>query len=406
MSTPQERAKALSNKIADGSTEKLSHSDITSLQQLLQQLTLNSPSNNNQIREPKVNDPTVYTGVNIEGSNSLENFITQLDMVFRLQPSRFPDDISKVFYAASYMKDIAFKWIQPYIASVGTSSESPITRSYILFCDALRKMFGDVTLVSDAENKVMRMKQGAKTASEYTTEFKRYAVLTEFNEAALFWAYRNNINAQLQDELIVRSTPSNLQDYQDLVINLDLLMRERKCNKDFRNKKPYNNKPMHFQQRPPLYQQIKQHQHSDNDDVRPMEIDNTFRNQRKKNKKKYVPLTEAEKQRRNDLGLCVYCGSSDHDIENYNVKPAKTTLNAVYNVTRFSANPKSVRQTLGQLQQQPVQQSTITTLSINSIDSTTPENPHEHIIVDVSLQINKKQPTNLFQSKIYQNPNR
>jgi 5-methylcytosine-specific restriction endonuclease McrA len=71
-----------------------------------------------------------------------------------------------------------------------------------------------------------------------------------------------------------------------------------------------------------------------------MEIDNTFRNQRKKNKKKYVPLTEAEKQRRNDLGLCVYCGSSDHEIENCNVKPAKRTLNAVYNVTSKNKIPK------------------------------------------------------------------
>ena len=94
-------------------------------------------------------------------------------MVFRLQPSQFPDDVAKVFCAASYMKDIAFKQIQPYIAAVETSTDDSITRSYTLFCDALRKMFGNVTLVSDAENKVMRMKQGNKSASEYTTEFKR-----------------------------------------------------------------------------------------------------------------------------------------------------------------------------------------------------------------------------------------
>ena len=53
MSTPQERAKSLANKIANGSTENLSHSNITSLQQLLQQLTLNFPADNTPIREPK-----------------------------------------------------------------------------------------------------------------------------------------------------------------------------------------------------------------------------------------------------------------------------------------------------------------------------------------------------------------
>lgn len=331
MSTPQERAKSLASKIADGSTEKLSHSDVTSLQQLLQQLTLNSPTNNYPIREPKVNDPTPFTGVNVEGSNSLENFITQLDMVFRLQPSRFPDDVAKIFYAASYMKDIAFKWIQPYIAAVGTSAENPITRSYILFCDALRKMFGNVTLVSDAENKVMRMKQGNKSAAEFTTEFKRYAVLTEFNEPALFWAYRNNINSQLQDELIVRDTPSTLQEYQEIVINLDLLIRERRQIKESRNGKK-SNKSVYFHQHQQTKPKFDNNYSSENEDVRPMEIDNASRGQHKKSKnKKHAPLTEQEKQRRRDLGLCSYCGNPDHDLNGCTVKPDVTkSLNATH----------------------------------------------------------------------------
>ena len=343
MSTPQERAKSLADKIANGSTENLSHSDVTSLQQLLQQLTLNSPTGNNPIREPKVNDPTPFTGVNAEGSNSLENFITQLDMVFRLQPSRFPDDIAKVFYAASYMKEIAFKWIQPYIAAVGTSTEDPITRSYILFCDALRKMFGNVTLVSDAENKVMRMKQGNKSAAEYTTEFKRYAVLTEFNEPALFWAYRNNINTQLQDELIVRDTPSTLEEYQKIVINLDLLIRERRQNKESRNNgKKAINKSVHFHQ----HQQTKSkfdNNFSDNDDVRPMEIDNASRGQQKvfKKKKKHAPLSEQEKQRRRDLGLCIYCGDPDHDVDDCTAKPIITrSLNAILSTENYKTPQK------------------------------------------------------------------
>lgn len=53
------------------------------------------------------------------------------------------------------MKDLAFEWIQTYIAAVGTDTEDPLTKNYSVFCDALKKMFGDVTLVSDAENTVM-----------------------------------------------------------------------------------------------------------------------------------------------------------------------------------------------------------------------------------------------------------
>ena len=329
MSNPQQRAKQLADKIAEGSTENLSANDITSLQQLLQSLSLNSPANQS-IREPRVNDPTPFTGVKTDGCNNLENFLTQLNMVFRLQGSRFPDELSKVFYAASYMKDIAFKWIQPYIAAVGTAAEDPITTNYDIFCASLRKMFGDVTMVSDAENKVMRMKQGNRTAADYTTEFKRYAVLTEFNEPALFWAYRNNISAALQDELIVRDTPSTLQEYQDVVINLDLFMRERKINRDTRNNnnnnsKKHPNKPFHTQH------QVSNHHRksSDNDDVRPMEIDNTSRKDQKKFPKR-KPLSESEKRYRRENGLCLYCGDPDHEIDECTVKPptTKKTLNA------------------------------------------------------------------------------
>ena len=50
------------------------------------------------------------------------------------------------------MKDLAFEWIQPYIAAVGTGTEDPLTKSYSVFCDALRKMFGDVAVELHTKN--------------------------------------------------------------------------------------------------------------------------------------------------------------------------------------------------------------------------------------------------------------
>ena len=71
-----------------------------------------------------VNDPKIFNGSNNDGDeyNRLESFLTQLNMVFKLQPSRFPNDETKVIYAASFMDQIAFEWVQPYINAVGTSS--------------------------------------------------------------------------------------------------------------------------------------------------------------------------------------------------------------------------------------------------------------------------------------------
>lgn len=114
------KTQLLASELADCNTDKLSDNDINDLRSMLSNMSLHSPRNSTPIREPKVNDPHKFSGVNDHlGENRLENFITQVNMVIRLQSSRFPDELSKVFFAASYMTDIAFKWIQPYIAAVG-----------------------------------------------------------------------------------------------------------------------------------------------------------------------------------------------------------------------------------------------------------------------------------------------
>ena len=339
MSTNQSKAHFLQNKIASTGTENLSDNEITQLTQLLSTISLSRKDDGSSIREPKVNDPKIFNGSNNDGDgyNRLENFLTQLNMVFKLQPSRFPNDETKVIYAASFMDRIAFEWVQPYINAVGTAYEDPIATNFSQFTAAIRRMFGDVTLVSDAENKVMKMKQGNRTASEYTTEFKRYAGLTNFNEEALLWAYKNNINAQIQDELIIRSdAPNTLVEYQDLVIKLDMLFWERN-NKHYKSNSNNNRHNMHkFNNnrrvqlpttRTNIHHQVQQ-VHENDDNVSPMEIDNI---NRKNHKKKYTALSKTEKQRRKDLDLCAYCGSPDHQVDRCDVLPSTSnSVNAAY----------------------------------------------------------------------------
>ncbi|KAG1121330.1 hypothetical protein G6F42_012532 [Rhizopus arrhizus] len=330
--TNQAKAHALQNKIATSGTEALSDDELTQLTQLLSSISLSSTKEGSQLREPRVNDPRPFNGSNHDGDgyNKLENFITQLKMVFILQPSRFPNEATKVMYAASFMDGMAFEWIQPYINNIGTAKEDPVATNFEQFTAAIRRMFGDVTLLSDAENKVMKMKQGNRSAAEYTTDFKRYAGLTNFNEHALLWAYKENINSQLQDELIIRQdVPTTLIEFQDLVINLDMLFRERNKKKGNQQRRINNlTRPVpniiNQQNRIPTHHPHQQHsfpqihkENNDDDDVRPMEIDNATK------KKKYAPLSKAEKQRRRDLNLCSYCGSPDHDVIECDLTPPR-----------------------------------------------------------------------------------
>ena len=67
-------------------------------------------------------------------------------MVLKLQPSRFPNDETRVIYAALFMDQIAFEWKQPYINAIGTAhEEDPIATDFSQFNADTRCMFGDVT---------------------------------------------------------------------------------------------------------------------------------------------------------------------------------------------------------------------------------------------------------------------
>src|SRR5690348_12715153 len=88
------------------------------------------------IREPKVKDPETFHGVR----NSLNAFLTECDLVFELQPSRFQDDRIKVSYMISFLRDTPLLAIRPLLSEVPRPA---ILDNYQSFVDYLRTNYGD-----------------------------------------------------------------------------------------------------------------------------------------------------------------------------------------------------------------------------------------------------------------------
>jgi hypothetical protein len=65
-------------------------------------------------REPKVKDPETFHGQR----NTLDTFLTECDLVFELQPSRFHDDRTKVSYMISFLRDTPLLAIRPLLSEV------------------------------------------------------------------------------------------------------------------------------------------------------------------------------------------------------------------------------------------------------------------------------------------------
>lgn len=95
-----------------------------------------SATSSHRTHEPKVAQPEFYQG----HRSKLTTFITQVKMVIKLQPTRFPTEASKVLYAGSFLRDIAFLWFQPFVAA-----EQPPQwlDSFEDFCKELHITFGD-----------------------------------------------------------------------------------------------------------------------------------------------------------------------------------------------------------------------------------------------------------------------
>lgn len=70
-----------------------------------------------------------------------------------VQANRFPNDMVKIGFVASYLRGAAASW---YISV----SRTPVATSFPLFVEALHDMFGDQELVQNAIHNLSHLVQG------------------------------------------------------------------------------------------------------------------------------------------------------------------------------------------------------------------------------------------------------
>ena len=151
------------------------------------------------------------------------------------------------------------------------------------------------------------VKQGA-SAANYRSEFDSIAQYLTWDESALRSQYYEGLKADVKDALsYCADEPEDYKAYQDLTIRLDDRIYERK--KESRTKKPpRSHAPPGAAARKPSQAYTKQtttYVAQRDDGPQPMDLDGT-------RSPKFKPLTNAEKQRRREHNLCLYCGGEGH----------------------------------------------------------------------------------------------
>ena len=137
--------------------------------------------------------------------DKVDDWLMQLQVYFTFQRGdRLPTSKQPLF-ATTYMRGNAQKWIKPYVVKYlsGEGVEEGIDawmESFARFKVEVKRILGP----SNKDKVAIRMIQSVKqkrSASEYTTQFKRYSVMTGWDDDALMVMFRRGLKDNVKDEL-------------------------------------------------------------------------------------------------------------------------------------------------------------------------------------------------------------
>lgn len=295
--------------------------------------------------EPKIADPEHFDGDRLQ----LPNFLAKCRLKFLGQPSLFPDEKAKIYYAGSRLADPVFSWFQPLLAMANDKEKTPLLAtaddkektvpefaSFETFAESLMSTYGDPNLEATSERAIKALEQTTSVA-HYKAEFQRLRQYIKWNESALIDRFYSGLKGTVKDEITRVGRPIVLTELQNLAIRIDARMYERlleKRQEQSRASGPRNNLPP----KPiPMSRNPSQSSTSSGliptpsrtptpittapttpaftpDGTIPMELDANGR----------WHLAATEKLRRKQLRLCDYCGSAAHNVYNCPDKPTPT----------------------------------------------------------------------------------
>ncbi|KAL0180019.1 hypothetical protein M9458_025461, partial [Cirrhinus mrigala] len=203
-----------------------------------------------------------------------KGFLLQCSLFVSQQPHLYPTDEAKIAFVCSLLSGRALDW-----ATAVWRLDQPTFPSFQAFLQRFKEVFQPSSENGEAGEQIMALKQGRRTAADYALTFRTLAAQSGWNDGPLKLHYRKGLNAELQVELACRDEGLPLEQYIDLSIRVDNIMRARKPGRPFTAMPP----PMSVVDAAP----------------EPMQIG-------------AAKLSVEERERRLRGNLCLYCGQPGH----------------------------------------------------------------------------------------------
>ncbi|KAL0160140.1 hypothetical protein M9458_043865, partial [Cirrhinus mrigala] len=230
---------------------------------------------------PRLAFPEKFDGT----ASKCKGFLLQCTLFVNQQPHLYPTDECKIAFVCSLLSGRALDW-----ATAVWSLDRPAFPSFATFLQSFKEVFQPSSESGEAGEAIVKLRQGRRTAADYALDFRTLAAQSGWNDGPLKLHYRKGLNPDLQVELACRDEGLTLQQYIDLSIRVDNVLRARKPSR------PFTPMPMTL----PAAEAAPE----------PMQLGTT-------------KLTVEERERRLRSNLCLYCGLAGHIRANCPTRPPR-----------------------------------------------------------------------------------
>jgi hypothetical protein len=281
-------------------------------------------------QEPKVKDPETFHGQR----DSLNAFITECELVFELQPSRFGDDRTRVSYMISLLRGTPLLAVRPLLSY---DPRPYFLDNHRLFVEYLQTNYGDPDEKGTARRKLKNLRQ-ITSASAYFAEFQQYiAILGWKDQDPIIDKAIDGLKSYLKDE-VARSghRPNTLSDLIAFIIPLDNRLYEREQEKRYETRNATSKTTTNARPTQPTNNMTSvtsatfTPRSTNFADTKPTTANYT----RTTGSTPRGPLSDAEKQRRRDNNLCLYCAEQGHSATDCPLALARSARTQVKFETR------------------------------------------------------------------------
>ncbi|KAL0148088.1 hypothetical protein M9458_056628, partial [Cirrhinus mrigala] len=230
--------------------------------------------------EPRLPPPAFYSGE----PQLCRSFLAKCSLYILLQPSSFPTEDSKVAFVITLLSGQAASW-----GTTVWEQKLPCCASFQSFSEELKKVFDHAASGREAARLLAELRQGNRTVTDYSIEFRTLAAECGWNSEVQWDMFLYGLSDFIKDEIYSLELPIGVDSLIDLAIRVDTRLQRR----GQRTPQGLPATPQgHFSSVPGETVLSLP-------DPEPMQMGRSR-------------LSQQEKQRRRERGLCLYCGAAGH----------------------------------------------------------------------------------------------